>query len=726
MEAQRREEMSAVTMTGGTINTLGRSALDIPISVTFFRDHAAQSKRTNEQSLRALIPMLSDTTAPSKAELPWLKLATFGDVRTQRGSLRHDENITAVTGIEADYDGEAITVDRARQILANAGIAAIIYTSPSHTEDTPRWRVLCPLAHSIPSKARAGMVARLNGLFVGALATESFTASQAYYYGSVRKNPSHEVVAIEGRALDEAPELDDQAVGRPVPERQDQAAQAPAPRPTAVTTGDGTPYALAALSRECAAIRGAGMGQKWATINRAAYSIGGIVTAGELHEGPAIAALRDAVYSIRGQCEDFQHALRTLETGFADGKAAPRHIPEAPRLIRRVVEEYEPRPEPQPRDAPPDHWIAEPEPDIGIEPERLAPDIKPTGLPLIYFQDVKPALKAEDFVEGLLIKAAMSVTYGPSNCGKTFFMADLALHVALGLEWRGREVDRAGVIYCAMEGAHGIANRVAAFALACGLTGQEIPFAIIPVALNLLDPEADTSRLIDAIAEAAARMAIPVGLVVMDTLSRAMAGGNENSAEDMGALVVNSDRIRQATGAHVAWIHHSGKDQAQGARGHSLLRAATDTEIEISRADNDGPSVAKVTKQRELEIDGVFGFTLKRVELGLNHRGKPVTSCIVEPTDERPAKLRISLTNGEAMALRILHDVMAAQPVPVPYQASQARVQVATSKHAWRETFFARSTADSHEAKKKAFNRAADGLAQKGQIGVHHDTVWAV
>jgi hypothetical protein len=186
--------MSAVTMTGGTMNIPGRWALDIPLSVTFFRDHAAQSKRTNEQSLRALIPMLRDTTAPSKAELPWLKLATFGDVRTHRGSLRHDGNITAVTGIEADYDGEAITVERARQILANAGIAAIIYTSPSHTEDTPRWRVLCPLAHPIPSHARAGMVARLNGLFVGALATESFTASQAYYYGSVRSNPSHEVV----------------------------------------------------------------------------------------------------------------------------------------------------------------------------------------------------------------------------------------------------------------------------------------------------------------------------------------------------------------------------------------------------------------------------------------------------------------------------------------------------------------------------------------------------
>ena len=30
-------------------------------------------------------------------------------------------------------------------------------------------------------------------------------------------------------------------------------------------------------------------------------------------------------------------------------------------------------------------------------------------------------------------------------------------------------------------------------------------------------------------------------------------------------------------------VHHTGKDTAKGARGHSLLRAATDTEIEVKR-----------------------------------------------------------------------------------------------------------------------------------------------
>ena len=42
-----------------------------------------------------------------------------------------------------------------------------------------------------------------------------------------------------------------------------------------------------------------------------------------------------------------------------------------------------------------------------------------------------------------------------------------------------------------------------------------------------------------------------------------------------------------------------------------------------------GVSLAKVTKQRELEIVGEFGFTLQVVELGTNTRGKPVTSCVL-------------------------------------------------------------------------------------------------
>ncbi|WP_261361173.1 helicase RepA family protein [Gemmata massiliana] len=70
---------------------------------------------------------------------------------------------------------------------------------------------------------------------------------------------------------------------------------------------------------------------------------------------------------------------------------------------------------------------------------------------------------------------ATSATYGESGGGKTFFTLDLALHVAAGMPWRGREVDLRGVLYLALEGSHGIRNRGAAFKQANALNAVELP-----------------------------------------------------------------------------------------------------------------------------------------------------------------------------------------------------------------------------------------------------------
>ena len=48
------------------------------------------------------------------------------------------------------------------------------------------------------------------------------------------------------------------------------------------------------------------------------------------------------------------------------------------------------------------------------------------------------------------------MVYGESNCGKTFFMSDLAFHVAQGKEWRGKRVEKGNVLYLSLEGSRGI------------------------------------------------------------------------------------------------------------------------------------------------------------------------------------------------------------------------------------------------------------------------------
>jgi hypothetical protein len=286
-----------------------------------------------------------------------------------------------------------------------------------------------------------------------------------------------------------------------------------------------------------------------------------------------------------------------------------------------------------------------PDPDTPQTPPQPLPASQRTKLPLIYASDVTASLDAKDFVEDTLNEGEFSIVYGESNCGKTFFMMDMALRVALGESWRGKNVDQGGVIYAALEGGRGTQNRIAAFNSRTQIN-DDIPLAIIPSNINFLDTEGDFQSLIDAINEAKQRLG-NIKLIVIDTLARAMSGSDENSGVDMGLLVQHADKLREMTDAHICFIHHSGKDSAKGARGHSSLRAAVDTEIEISRPDQHSASKISIVKQRELEASEDLWFSLERVVLGVNDRGKEVSSCVVVEAQE-PEQKRLTETNANA------------------------------------------------------------------------------
>lgn len=178
------------------------------IAITFFPNFAAPRKSEAALTLPDLAERIRATTAPHKEMLPWLKLARFGNKRTDKGSLRHDANMLAISGIEADYDAGRMPFEDACALLEKQGIASIPYTSPSHTEDVPRWRVLCPLSIEMPPARRSALLGRLNGLFGGIFSNESWTLSQFYYFGSVNRNPSHHVEVIEGQPIDLHDDLD--------------------------------------------------------------------------------------------------------------------------------------------------------------------------------------------------------------------------------------------------------------------------------------------------------------------------------------------------------------------------------------------------------------------------------------------------------------------------------------------------------------------------------------
>ncbi len=180
------------------------TAIDVhKVWVTVFEDEFASSLRHGYLTLPEIAASVRGTTAKAKGELPLLKLQRFGDKRTDKNCLRHNANVEEISGLEGEHDKGSLSFADAVAALRKAGIRCIVYTSPSYVPDTKeRWRVLVALSQFHAPSFRVGLIARLNGILGGALAGESFTLSQPFYYGSVDNNPNHRVELIDGDFLD--------------------------------------------------------------------------------------------------------------------------------------------------------------------------------------------------------------------------------------------------------------------------------------------------------------------------------------------------------------------------------------------------------------------------------------------------------------------------------------------------------------------------------------------
>ena len=138
------------------------------VKITFFPDEAAQSLRTADLTLSQLADRIAKQTAASKMELPWLKLAIFGNKRSEKNCLRTNDNVAQITGIETEHDAGEISFDTAIAVMRKARIRSLLYTSPSYVPATKeRWRILVPLSQNYPAETREKLVARINGLFGG-------------------------------------------------------------------------------------------------------------------------------------------------------------------------------------------------------------------------------------------------------------------------------------------------------------------------------------------------------------------------------------------------------------------------------------------------------------------------------------------------------------------------------------------------------------------------------
>lgn len=169
----------------------------------------SKSERADVPWSELVARIQNSPTYTSKASCPLVSLAEYGDEMSQAACLRHAANVRRIFGVELDYDGEQMPIEEAAALVQRANLEAVLYTSPSHTPQRPRWRILLPLGDPETPEKRAEFVGRANRIIGGTASRESFTLSQSFYIGRVR-GAEYVVIPTHGRTLDLASEIEPQ------------------------------------------------------------------------------------------------------------------------------------------------------------------------------------------------------------------------------------------------------------------------------------------------------------------------------------------------------------------------------------------------------------------------------------------------------------------------------------------------------------------------------------
>jgi AAA domain len=330
--------------------------------------------------------------------------------------------------------------------------------------------------------------------------------------------------------------------------------------------------------------------------------------------------------------------------------------------------------------------------------------------------DIDTAPPRDYLLKGIISPNEISIWVGPPKCGKSFLLMYVAYKLALGQRVFGLRVKPTKVLYVAAEGEGGIAKRLQALR---GRYGRAENFHYIAQPIDLMRDGGHSQEVITA------ANAVGAQLIIVDTLNRALAGGNENGPEDMGAFICNVAEIRTKTRAHIAIIHHGTKaSDGRDPRGHGSIEGADDALIGVQKLNN-GIRIATLIHSKD-DADGiVWAFKLEMVDLGTDDDGDPITTLIVQETNETAVSNAAKpKPNGkESIALGILQRCI---------NDSQVMIQVGDSERAcitieaWRAAYFAEANPDAENTKTKvqAFRRAVTGLQEKALIGARDGFVW--
>jgi hypothetical protein len=287
-----------------------------------------------------------------------------------------------------------------------------------------------------------------------------------------------------------------------------------------------------------------------------------------------------------------------------------------------------------------------------------------------------------------------------------------------------QRVKQGPVLYVAAERGAVVKRRVKAWCLEHGVS--DIPLAVIDQAVDLRSGKFDADRIIATATEVAAICGKPVFWIIIDTLNRVLAGGDENGSKDMGAVIAAVDHIHRATQAHCSLIHHVPVDRNDRMRGHGSVLGAVDMTVRVTK-DAFGIVHVETDAAKDLVDKPRFAFTFKSVTLCTDpDTGVDTTAPVMVATEVATKPKERKLPKAAQITLRALQEAVAELGTVPPASNHIPAGQRVVSVEQWRKYAYAHdiSSGETERARQVAFQRASRILIAGHHVGVWNEQAW--
>jgi hypothetical protein len=343
---------------------------------------------------------------------------------------------------------------------------------------------------------------------------------------------------------------------------------------------------------------------------------------------------------------------------------------------------------------------------------------------LSFFGDLKEVTRKPWLYKNVIARGEISSWIGPPGNGKSANLTDIAAHGGNGDDWRGyRSKGKFGTLYFAIERVDLVKRRFIAHRLRDELS-PDLPIAISGDVLDVMNRTC-VPRILDAIKRAEERIGCEVGLIGIDTWSKAIAagGGEESAAKDQNIALANLRRVLEKVNIHIATIGHTGKDEKRGERGSNAKRADIDLEVQIA---GDVIRTATVNKANDQQIGLLTRFQLEPFDFGPDEDGDPFRTYIVskETFDGTAAPKTEGLSDKQKLALECLAEATLSYGVPLKRSDMPIGLKSVTADQ-WLDELHRRRVLDPKAANPRArFAELRTRLDARRLIGVDGELVW--